>query len=97
MEKLIAAARDAKVPVIYSITAQAEPKDIATALTPKEGDPIVKSGPDKFVKTDLADILTKKGIKYKELITAAETAKVPEVKVKKWIPRWVGKGYITAE
>jgi nicotinamidase-related amidase len=63
MEKLIAAARDAKVPVIYSITAQAEPKDIATALTPRDGDPIVKSGPDKFVKTDLADILTKRGIK----------------------------------
>lgn len=63
MEKFIAAARAAKVPVIYSITAQAEPKDIATALTPKEGDPIVKSSADKFVKTDLAEILTKRGIK----------------------------------
>jgi hypothetical protein len=52
-----------------------------------------KGGP----KGRLYALLTKKGIKYKELITAAETAKVPEVKVKKWIPRWVGKGYITAE
>jgi nicotinamidase-related amidase len=63
MQALIAAAREKGVPVVYSITSNATPADIATALTPKADDPIVKSGPDKFVNTDLEKILDSKGIK----------------------------------
>jgi nicotinamidase-related amidase len=63
MQTLIAAARDKGVPIVYSITNNAAPGDIATALMPKDGDPIVKSGPDKFVNTDLEKILDEKGIK----------------------------------
>jgi nicotinamidase-related amidase len=63
MQTLIAAAREKGVPVVYSITSNATPSDIATALTPKADDPIVKSGPDKFVNTDLEKILDSKGIK----------------------------------
>lgn len=63
MQKLIAAAREKGVPVVYSITANAVPSDIATAIAPEPDDPVVKSGPDKFINTDLGKILADKGIR----------------------------------
>ena len=63
VEKLMTEARSSGVPVIYSITANATPADIATVLAPKDGDPVVKSGANKFINTDLEKILADKGIK----------------------------------
>ena len=61
--KLMKGARDSGTPVVYSITSNAAPEDIATALAPKVGDPIVKSGANKFINTDLEKILTDRHIK----------------------------------
>jgi len=62
VQKLLAAAREKNVPVIYSITFGASKSDIAKELTPLEGEPVVTSGPDKFMGTDLEKILKGKGL-----------------------------------
>lgn len=63
VEKLMKEARASGVPVVYSITGGATSGDIATVLAPKEGDPVVQSGANKFINTDLEKILKDKGIK----------------------------------
>ncbi|RWX05242.1 isochorismatase family protein [Rhizobium leguminosarum] len=63
VEKLMKEARASGVPVVYSITGGATSGDIATALAPKEGDPVVQSGANKFINTDLEKILKDKGVK----------------------------------
>jgi nicotinamidase-related amidase len=63
VQKLLTAAREKNVPVIYSITFGASKNDIAKELAPLEGEPVVTSGPDKFMGTDLEKILKEKGIK----------------------------------
>lgn len=62
VEKLAARARSAKVPVIYSLTAGSMTGDIAPALAPKPGERTVTSGPDKFLGTDLQNILRTAGV-----------------------------------
>jgi nicotinamidase-related amidase len=62
VQKLLMAAREKNVPVVYSITFGASKNDIAKELAPLEGEPVVTSGPDKFMGTDLEKILKKKGI-----------------------------------
>jgi nicotinamidase-related amidase len=56
-------ARAKGVFVVYSLAGKGEPQDIATDLAPLASDPIVKSGPDKFIGTNLRNILADKGIK----------------------------------
>jgi nicotinamidase-related amidase len=52
-----------------------EPQDIATDIAPLASDPIVKSGADKFIGTNLRNILADKGIKTVIVTgTAAEGA-----------------------
>jgi len=63
MKKLLAAARAAKAPVIYSIIPNSTPADVLPDLAPQAGEPHVLSGPDKFLNTDLDKILKDKGIK----------------------------------
>jgi nicotinamidase-related amidase len=63
MKKLYDYARSKGVFVVYSLSAGAVPGDIATDLAPMAGDPVVTSGPDKFMGTDLEKILKDKGIK----------------------------------
>jgi nicotinamidase-related amidase len=63
VEKLMKEARASGVPVVYSITGGATSGDTATALAPKEGDPVVQSGANKFINTDLEKILKDKGVK----------------------------------
>ncbi|MDC7742002.1 cysteine hydrolase [Rhizobium binxianense] len=63
VEKLMKEARASGVPVVYSITGGATAGDIANVLGPKEGDPVVQSGANKFINTDLENILKDKGIK----------------------------------
>ncbi len=75
VQKLIADARANHVFVVYSITKSGTPADIATALAPQGGDPVVQSGADKFVGTKLADILSDHKIKTVIAIgTASEGA-----------------------
>jgi len=72
---LLKAARDARVYVVYSVGGSGTAADIATAIAPAAGDPVVKSGPDKFIGTDLAKLLAARGIKTVIVTgTAAEGA-----------------------
>ncbi len=63
MQALLAAARAKGVFVVYSVGGAGTAADIAAAIAPHPGDPVVKSGPDKYVGTDLAKILADQGIK----------------------------------
>ena len=49
--------------VIYSLIPTGNPEGIDRQIAPSPGDPIVKSSVDKFYKTNLEEILQKKGIK----------------------------------
>ena len=60
VEKLLNEARAKGVAVIYSLGTLG--KDIVDRLAPKTGEPIVKSGADKFINTDLEKILKDRGI-----------------------------------
>jgi nicotinamidase-related amidase len=63
MKKLLDYARSKGIFVVYSLSAGAVPGDVAADLAPMAGDPVVTSGPDKFMGTDLEKILKEKGIK----------------------------------
>lgn len=63
MKKLLDYARSKGIFVVYSLSAGAVPGDIAADLAPMAGDPVVTSGPDKFMGTDLEKILKEKGVK----------------------------------
>jgi nicotinamidase-related amidase len=63
MQKMLADARAHGVAVVYSVSGNGAAADIATSIAPHQGDPIVKSGPDKFVGTDLQTILADRKIK----------------------------------
>ena len=55
-------ARASGVFVVYSISADADRADIRPDLAPAPGDPVVASGPDKFIGTKLGDLLRERGI-----------------------------------
>lgn len=61
--KLLAEARAKGMLVVYSLAGSGTRADIATVLAPEDGEAIVKSGPNKFMGTDLDKILAAKGIK----------------------------------
>jgi nicotinamidase-related amidase len=63
MKKLLADARAAKVMVVYSFIANTTGADVVKDVAPLASEPSVRSGPDKFFKTDLEKILADKGIK----------------------------------
>ena len=63
IEGLLAKARERRMPVVYSLTRSAGPDDIRGELAPLPGEPIVKSGVDKFFGTDLEKILAELGVK----------------------------------
>ena len=63
VEKLLKFAREKGVFVAHSLSAGAAPADIAKELAPLGGEPVVASGPDKFLGTDLEKILKEKNIK----------------------------------
>ena len=62
VKKLLVEARSKGVSIVYSLSPGAEVKDIAPDLTPNSGEPVVTSGPDKFLGTDLEKILKEKKI-----------------------------------
>lgn len=61
--KVLQGARASHTTVIYSLGAGASPADILPPVAPLGGEPVVASGPDKFLGTELQQILTQKGIK----------------------------------
>jgi len=72
MAHLLALAREKGVSVVYSITSGAKPDDIARELAPLPGEPVVQSGPDKFLGTPLDKILKNKGVRI--LLVTGTTA-----------------------
>ncbi|SEQ92509.1 Nicotinamidase-related amidase [Faunimonas pinastri] len=75
VSELLAKARAAHVPVIYTLVPGAKPADVVKELAPEKGDPVVTASADKFLKTDLEKILKDKGIKTIVTVgTAAEGA-----------------------
>ena len=63
VKTLLDQARAKEMLVVFSLAGVGEAQDIATALAPRASEPIVKSGPDKFIGTNLRSILSDKGIK----------------------------------
>ncbi|HLJ70086.1 MAG TPA: isochorismatase family cysteine hydrolase [Roseiarcus sp.] len=63
VRKLLERAREKGVFVVYSLSPNGAPGDIRPAIAPTPDEPIVKSGPDKFLRTDLGELLTGRGIK----------------------------------
>ncbi len=62
VKKLLAEARIKGVSVVYSLSPGAKATDIAAELAPLNGEPVVTSGPDKFLGTELEKILREKKI-----------------------------------
>jgi nicotinamidase-related amidase len=60
---LLQAARANHVPVVYSFAFGTTMADTLPAVAPIGTEPAVQSGPDKFIGTDLQQILTSRGIK----------------------------------
>lgn len=63
IRSLLTKARNRGMLVIYSLTRNASEADIREELSPQTGEPIVKSGVDKFYGTELQGILEAKGIR----------------------------------
>ena len=60
---LLREARDKGALVVHSLAPGAAASSILPDLAPREGEPVVASGPDKFLGTDLERILADKGIR----------------------------------
>jgi nicotinamidase-related amidase len=63
MKNLLSQARARNVLVVYSLIANTTAADVLKDVAPQPGEPSVLSGPDKFVNTNLEQILKDKGIK----------------------------------
>ncbi len=75
MQGLLEKARQAGMPVVYSIVTGQAPTDVLPEVAPRTGDAFVASGPDKFMNTDLDKLLKEKGVKTVIVAgTAAEGA-----------------------
>ena len=75
IQRLVEQARQAGVPVVYSLVSGQAVSDVLPEVAARAGDAIVASGPDKFMNTDLDKILKEKGVKTVIVTgTAAEGA-----------------------
>jgi len=63
IQVLLSEARSKGMPVVYSVTRQANRDDIREELTPLPEELVVKGGVDKFYGTELEEILRSKGIR----------------------------------
>lgn len=74
-QRLLTQAREKGLPVIYSLIAKSSVADLFPEVAARAGEPVVTSGPDKFLNTDLEKILKEKGITTVIVVgTAAEGA-----------------------
>jgi len=69
---LLARATEKGIPVVYSLVPGAQVDDVLPAVRPLPGQPVVTSGPDKFLGTNLDAIL--KGQNTKTVIVAGTAA-----------------------
>lgn len=75
IQRLVEQARQAGVPVVYSLVSGQAVTDVLPEVAARAGDAIVASGPDKFMNTDLDKILKERGVKTVIVTgTAAEGA-----------------------
>jgi nicotinamidase-related amidase len=63
LRTVLDAARAHGVFVVYSLTPTAAPADIRPEIALHDGEPFVKSGPNKFINTNLRELLESHGIK----------------------------------
>jgi len=63
MKELLSQARARNMLVVYALIAKTTTADVLKDVAPQPSDPWVLSGPDKFVNTNLEQILKDKGIK----------------------------------
>ena len=63
LTQLLARARESKMLVVYSLIRSGQEEDILKEVKPEKGEPVVKSGVDKFYQTDLDTILKENNIK----------------------------------
>lgn len=60
---LLARARAAKMPVVYSLTRRGSPQTVLPLVMAQPGEPFVQSGVDKFFQTQLEALLKERGVK----------------------------------
>jgi len=63
VEKLLAAARAQHASVVYSTVPNGSISNSPPALAPHAGEPVVSTGADKFLNTNLADILKARNVR----------------------------------
>lgn len=71
IRRLLDKGRSKAVVVAYSVFPQAAASDILAEITPEAGEPVVTSGPDKFLGTDLEKLLRDKGVKTVVIVGSA--------------------------
>jgi len=75
VQRLVEQARQAGAPVVYALVSGQAVTDVLPEVAPRTGEPVVASGPDKFMNTELDKILKEKGVKAVIVTgTAAEGA-----------------------
>jgi nicotinamidase-related amidase len=63
MKQLVESARAAKMLIVYSVITNTTPADVMKDIAPVGGEPVLVSGPDKFIGSELEKILKDKGVK----------------------------------
>lgn len=76
VKTLLATARAAGLPVVYSLGGGGKVSDLPEELAPVAGEPAVSSGVDKFFGTDLESILKAKGVKTVIIVGAASNGAI---------------------
>lgn len=71
VKKLLAAARDAGVPVAFTLGGGGKPEDLPKDLAPQANEPVALAGVDKFVGTELEPYLNRHGVKTVIIVGAA--------------------------
>ena len=71
VKPLLAAARQAGMPIAFTLGGGGTRADMAKDILPVEGEPVMSSGVDKFVKTDLEAFLKEKGVQTVIVVGAA--------------------------
>lgn len=75
VQRLLTQAREKGLPVVHSLIARSSVADLFPEVAVRAGEPVVTSGPDKFLNTDLEKILKEKGVTTVIVVgTAAEGA-----------------------
>ncbi|MEW5958691.1 MAG: cysteine hydrolase, partial [Chloroflexota bacterium] len=71
IRRLLDKGRSKAVAVAYSVFPRAVASDILAEVAPRAGEPVVTSGPDKFLGTELEKLLRDKGVKTVVIVGSA--------------------------